>query len=552
LPFWFKESRAAGTGESNLSEDIVILPLTPVRIKRHAARVFGRKQAVVCGDERFTYREFDERCDRLSGALEQWGIQSGDRVAYLSFNCHRLLEAYYGVPQIGAILLPLNIRLSPEELTYILNDAAPRVLFFDPEFIPLVEAMRPHLKSIERFVSLRDAKPAWAQKEFYDELIAAAQPLEVDYRRLDENSVAELFYTSGTTAHPKGVMLTHRNLYLHAFYAAVALRGGDDEVHIYTVPLFHVNAWGAPHILSLTGARHVMVKKFDPATVLELVERERVSRLHLVPAMLIAMLHHPDFSQYDLSSVKEVMMGGAPTNVALVREAEEKIPGCVAKGGYGLTETSPVVTVAHMKEHLADEPEEVKLHRKATAGYELAGAEVRVVDQQGRDVEPNGQAVGEVVVRSDVVMAGYWKQPEATSQVIRDDWFHTSDLATLDEEGYVLIVDRTKDMILSGGENIASAEVERVVYLHPAVMECAVIAVPDERWGEVGKAVVVLRPREKASEEDILAHCRRHLGGFKVPRSVEFVESLPKGGTGKILKKVLREKYWAGRERRVQ
>lgn len=529
----------------------MVLPLTPVRFKLHAARVFGRKEGVVCGGARFTYRQFNERSDRLSDALGRLGVRQGDRVAYLSFNCHRLLEAYYGVPQMGAILLPLNIRLSAEELAYILNDAAPRLLFFDPEFIPLLEPMRPCLPSVERFISLRDSKPGWAEAKFYDELLDEAEPRAVDYGGLDENSVAELFYTSGTTAHPKGVMLTHRNLYLHAFYAATGLRGGDDEVHIYAVPLFHVNAWGAPHVLALTGARHVLVKKFDPAAVLELIQRERVTRLHLVPAMMIALLHHLDFSKYDLSSLRQVMMGGAPAHLALVREVEKKIPGCVAEGGYGLTETSPVLTIAHLKDHLAGEPEEARLRRKATAGYALAGVELRVVDRHGRDVAPNGQEVGEVIVRSDIVMAGYWNQPEATAQAIRDGWFHTSDLATVDEEGYILIVDRAKDMILSGGENIASAEVERVVYLHPAVLECAVIAVPDEKWGEAVKAVVALKPGERASEEEILAHCRRHLGGFKVPRSVEFVESLPKGGTGKILKKVLREKYWAGRERRV-
>ncbi len=528
------------------------LPLTPVRLKRHAARIYGGKQGVVCGQDRFTYREFDERCDRLSDALVRLGVEAGDRVAFLSFNCHRLLEAYYGVPQLGAILLPLNIRLSPEELAYILNDAAPRMLFFDPEFIPIIEAMRPQLQAVERFISLRDVKPEWAEKEFYDELLAAAEPRAFDYRSLDENSVAELFYTSGTTAHPKGVMLTHRNLYMHAFYVATALRGADEQVHIYTVPLFHVNSWGAPHTVTLTGGRHVMLKKFDPREVLELIHRERVTRLHLVPAMLIAMLHHPDFARYDLSSLKSIMMGGAPTNIALVREAEAKIPGCVAMGGYGLTETSPVVTIAYVKDHLKDDPAEVTLRRKATAGTWLAGTEIRVVDRHGNDVKPNGQEVGEILVRADTVMAGYWKHPEATSQVIRDDWFHTSDLGTVDEEGYVLIVDRTKDMILSGGENIASAEVERVVYLHPAVMECAVIAVPDEKWGEVGKAVVVLKPGAQATAEEILTHCRKHLAGFKVPRSVEMAEGLPKGGTGKILKKVLREKYWAGRDRRVQ
>jgi fatty-acyl-CoA synthase len=527
------------------------LPLTPVRFKAHAARVFGPKIGVVCEDLRFTYREFNERCDRLSQALLGLGLASGERIAFLSFNCHRLLEAYYGVPQIGAILLPLNIRLSPEELTYILNDAAPRVLFFDPEFIPLVESMRPHLKSIEHFVALRDNKPPWAHPRFYDELLAEAEPREFDFTLIDENSVAELFYTSGTTAHPKGVMLTHRNLYLHALYTAIALQGGDSEVHVYTVPLFHVNAWGAPHILPMTGGRNVMIKKFDPVTLLELIQRERITRLHMVPAMAIALINHPDFAKYDLSSVKVVMLGGAPTSTALIRQLEAKIPSCVANGGYGLTETSPVITVANSKEHLEGDSEKVQARRKATAGFAIPGVEIRVVDFDRRDVQPDGRQVGEVTVRSDVVMEGYWKQPEETARVIRDGWLHTGDLATIDEEGYVLIVDRAKDMILSGGENIASAEIERVIYDHPAVLECAVIPVPDEQWGEVGKALVALKAGQRAAEAEILSHCRQHLAGFKVPKSVEFMESLPKGGTGKILKKVLRQKYWAGRERRV-
>jgi acyl-CoA synthetase (AMP-forming)/AMP-acid ligase II len=245
------------------------------------------------------------------------------------------------------------------------------------------------------------------------------------------------------------------------------------------------------------------------------------------------------------------MMGGAPTNTALIHEIEKKIPGCTARGGYGLTETSPVITLAHIKEYLADDPEEKILRRKATAGYAFAGSEIRVVDLEGRDVAADGQQVGEVVVRGDVVMEGYWRLPEASADALRDGWFHTGDLATLDEEGYVLIVDRAKDMILSGGENVASAEIERVLYQHPAVLECAVIAIPDEQWGEVAKAVITLRAGSQASDAEIIEHCRKHLAGFKIPKSIEFADALPKGGTGKILKKVLREKYWAGQERRV-
>jgi acyl-CoA synthetase (AMP-forming)/AMP-acid ligase II len=533
----------------------MILPLTPVRLKLHAARIFGRKEGVVCGDLRFTYQEFNDRCDRLSDALLKLGLAKGQVVASLSFNCHRLLEAYYGVPQLGAILLSLNIRLSAEELVYILNDAAPRILFFDPEFIPLIETLRQGVKSVEHFIALRPdsngTKPEWAHAEYYDDLLAAAEARPIDYRGIEENSVAELFYTSGTTAHPKGVMLTHRNLYLHAFYTGLGLRETDASVSLYTVPLFHVNSWGAPHTLTLAGGVHVMIRKFDPPTVLELVQRERVTRLSMVPAMVIALINHPDFAKYDLTSVKELMMGGAPTNTALVRQVEEKIPGCLAMGGYGLTETSPVITLARPKLHHRNDPEDIILRRKATAGYVFAGSEVRVVDPQGKDIKPNGIEVGEVVVRGDVVMGGYWEQPDATARVIQDDWFHTSDLATIDEDGYVLIVDRSKDMILTGGENVASAEIERVLYGHSAVMECAVIAVPDEKWGEVPKAIITLKPDMMPDEDELIDHCRKHLAGFKVPKSVEFVESLPKGGTGKILKKVLREKYWAGRDRRV-
>jgi len=530
----------------------MILPLTPVRLKRHAARIFGQKKGVVCEEHRFTYHEFNERCDRLSNALLRLGVKKGERVAFLSLNCHRLLEAYYGVPQLGAILLPLNIRLSGEELAYILNDAEPSVLIFDPEFVPLVETLRPGVHSVRHYVALRGAAPGWAYPKSYDEIVAEAEPEEIDYRDIDENSVAELFYTSGTTAYPKGVMLTHRNLFLHAFFRLPVECATDDEVALYTVPLYHVNSWGTPHVLTLLGGRHVIARKFDPLKVLQLIQSERVTHLQMVPAMVTALINHPGFTRYDVSSVRLMYIGGAPCSTSLIREIEEKLPRCVANGGYGLTETSPVVSMASIKDHLADEPRDLQLQRKATAGHALAGTEVRVVDVHGNDVKPDGEEVGEVIIRGDVVMAGYWKQPEATERAIRDGWLHTGDLATMDEEGYFLIVDRDKDMILSGGENIASAEIERILCAHPAVLECAVIAVPDEKWGEAPKALVVLRTGQSTSEAEILDHCLRHLAGFKVPKSVEFVPSLPKGGTGKILKKVLREPYWAGRKRRVQ
>ena len=541
-----------GTDDDAVHNNSMNIPLTPVRFVRRAARIFGNKTGVACGETRFTYREFAERCNRLSEALLNLGVKPGDRVAFLSFNCHRLLEAYYGVPQISAILLPLNVRLSPEEIAYILADSAPRVLFFDTEFAAVIEALLPKLACAENCIPLQASGPEWAHPQTYDELLAAAPPRQFDGLDIDENSVAELFYTSGTTAHPKGVMLTHRNLYLHGLSVAHALQLSDADAGLYTVPLFHVNSWGAPHTLSLSGARHVILRRFDPANALDLIQSERVTQLQMVPAMAIALINHPGFRQFDVSSVKTLMVGGAPSSPALIHQLEERFPTASVAGGYGLTETSPVVTIAWIKDHLKNENEAKLLRRKATAGYVVAGVEARVVDDGGRDVRPDSHEVGEIIIRGDTVMAGYWNHPEETAHALHDGWLHTGDLATVDEEGYILIVDRIKDMVLSGGENVATAEIERVLSEHPAVLECAVIAVPDPKWGEAAKALVTLRPDRAAAEEDLLVHCRQHLAGFKVPKSVEFRDSLPKSGTGKILKRVLREPYWAGRARQVQ
>lgn len=529
----------------------MIFPLTPIRFKQHAASLYGGNVAVVCGDSRFTYREFSRRCDQFSSALLRLAIKAGDRIAFLSFNCHRLLEAYYAVPQIGAILLPLNVRLSAEELAVILADAAPRLLFFDPEFAGIVATLLESSRAVQHAISLSEPAPGWAFGQTYDVLMSSAGPYSPDWTTLDENSVAELFYTSGTTARPKGVCLTHRNLYLHALYVSVAQRISESDVGTYAVPLFHVNSWGTPHTLTLSGARHVILRRFDPAALLELIERERISRLHMVPAMAIALINHASFGHHDLSSVKEVMLGGAPANIALIREMEKKFSGAVVAGGYGLTETSPVATIAYLKDRLKSGAERERLQRQATAGHVIAGVEARVVAADGSDVPPDGKTAGELLIRGDTVMVGYWNQREETSRALAGGWLHTGDLATIDEEGYILIVDRLKDMVLTGGENVATAEIERVIYQHPTVLECAVIAVPDDRWGEVPKALVTLRPGAAATEATILAHCREHLAAFKVPKSVEFRDSLPKGGTGKILKRMLREPYWAGHERHV-
>jgi fatty-acyl-CoA synthase len=515
------------------------VPLTPLRCLRYAEEQFPRNTAVVCGDIRFTYRQFAERAGHLGGGLRSLGIEAGDRVAFLSTNCHRLLEAYYGVMEAGAVLLPLNVRLAPKELAYILNDAEAKVLFFERQFLPLVEAFRRAALSVELFVPL-DAQPdaGWMLDKNYEDLLAGAETYRRDVMEVDENSMAELFYTSGTSANPKGVMLSHRNIYLHALNVIVALRVGGDTVNLHTIPLFHANGWGSAHTVTLAGGKHVMIHQFIPAEVFRLIEKEHVQDCCLVPTMAAALVNSPERGKYDLSSLRRVTIGGAASSPTLVRDVEEKL-GCACISGYGLTETSPVLTFSCIKAGLPSGGSE-RNTRPAMAGFAIPGGEARVVDSEQNDVPHDGKTVGLVVARGDGVMKGYWRQPEETEHVFRGGWFHTGDLATMDEDGYLLIVDREKDIIVSGGENISSLELERTITSHPSVYEVAVIAVPHEKWGEVPKACVVLKPGQVVTEAELFELCRSCLARYKCPQLIEFLEGLPKTGTGKILKRELR------------
>jgi len=363
---------------------------------------------------------------------------------------------------------------------------------------------------------------------------------------VDENALAELFYTSGTSANPKGVMLTHRNIYLHALNVAINFSSDANSVELHTIPLFHANGWGVAHSLTLTGGKHVMIGKFDPPEVFRIIEKEKVQACSLVPTMATALVNCPDRTKYDLSSLTRITLGGAAASPTLVRELEETFK-CQSFSGYGLTETCPVLTTAKSKVGLELEGA-ARYEGQARTGYALPGVEVRIVDGDDKDVPHDGVSVGEIVAQSDGVMDGYWKQPEATAAVMRNGWFHTGDMATMDENGYLLIVDRKKDIIVSGGENISSLEVEKAMLAHPDIYEVAVIPIPDERWGEVPKALVSLKPGAKATEAEILEFVRSRLSHYKCPRSIEFMDVLPKTGTGKILKKELRKKYWSGTE----
>lgn len=528
----------------------MIVPLTPVSFLHRAVKLYPHKLAVVCGARRFTYREFHQRVHRLSHALASLSIQKGDVVAYLGPNCHRLLEAYYGVVQAGAILLPLNIRLVAEDFLYIINHSEARLLLLESQFLPAIDPIRGQLAKDLRLILLdtgshHNGTGSLAYDEHLDRAPAQLFPDGVS----DENEVAELFYTSGTTDRPKGVMLTHRNLYLHAMNILWALKNDDREVQLHTIPLFHANGWGATHTVTAVGGTHVILRKFDPKKVFQLVQDERVTTFNLVPTMAGMLLREQAVRHYDLSSLRLIHLGGSAVPKEMVKALEERFR-CEVSCGYGLTETSPVLTVAIMKGHLRHADEDF-YRRAAATGLELLDTEVRVVDDAGADVPADGKTVGEIITRGNIVMKGYWKQPDETHKAMADGWFHTGDLATIDSEGYILIVDRKKDIIVRGGENISSIEVERVLYAHPAVAECAVVAVPDDKWGETPKAFVVLNEGVACTSEELRQHCKKQLAAYKVPASFEILAALPKGGSGKIQKRLLRQPYWARQEKQV-
>jgi len=528
----------------------MVIPLTPIRFLYRGVDLFGKKIGVVCGANRFTYAQFGERAERLASGLRSLGILPGERVAYLSFNTHQLLEGYYGVPMAGAIVMPLNVRLTPAELIGILNHSGARVLIFENDFAPLVEALHQACPAVEHFITTNQRiAPA---SMTYEELVASGHPGRVDYMQVDENSIAELFYTSGSTGTPKGVTLSHRTLYLHAMSVAATFNRDDNAVELHTIPLFHANGWGRPQTASMMGVKQVMVRRFEPTTVFRLIQEERATAMSVVPTMANALLNAPDLGNYDFSSLKQIHLGGAAASPELVERLERAFP-CEVMAGYGLTETSPVATSARDKCTVIYKNEADRIRHRAMAGWPLPGCEIRVVDLHMNDVPRDMESIGEVVIRGDNVMDGYYKDPQGTAAVMTGAWLHTGDMAVWDEENYIHIVDRQKDIIISGGENISSLEVEKAIFAHPAVFECAVVSAPDAKWGEIPVAFVVRKPGHRLTAEELCGFLQERIAKFKLPRSFEFVEdALPKTGTGKIIKRQLREKFWSGKERRVQ
>ncbi len=510
-----------------------------------AADLYPHREAVVCGNLRWTYRAFAGRVWQLAHGLKGLGLVKGDRLAIIHENCHVFLETYFAAAQLGLILVPMNFRLSPKELATIVQDSGSRTLIVQAKFRDAIDSLSSHGSVPHNTIWTQRVSGMTGPHEWdYEALLKAHPATPPPDAALEDEDIAQLYYTSGTTGKPKGVMLTHKNVKTHALGTIAELQLTDRDHWVHVAPLFHLaDAW-ATFAITWAGGKHVIISSFDPETVFRAIEREKVTITNLIPTMLNMMVHHPKVAQYDYSSLRVLLSGGAPIAPELVRKIIETFNTDYIQT-YGMTETSPYLTLSILKRHLRDLPQEEQLRFKARTGREFINVRLKVVDEKDREVARDDRQVGEIIVKGDIVTPGYWNMPEETSKAIRDGWLHTGDLAVIDEEGYVNIVDRKKDMIITGGENVYSTEVENVLYMHPHVLEAAVIGVPDPHWGEAVKACVVLKEGCKATEEEIISFCKERLAHYKAPKSVDFLQALPKTGSGKIYKRALKEKYRA-------
>jgi len=508
-----------------------------------AVKLYPKREAVVCGDLRLDYRNFAGRVWKLANGLLSLGVKRPDRVAILHENCHEFLEAYFAAAHLGIILVPLNFRLSTREIAMILNDSQSRVLISQGKFQDKIRSIPELVSGIERIIwTRREVELPDSRQIDYESLLSAQTGTPPPSQPIKDDDVAQLYYTSGTTGRPKGVMLTHKNVKSHALGTIAELQLTDSDHWFHVAPLFHLaDAW-ATFAITWVGGKHVLVPTFEAPTVLHLIEKEKITLSNLIPTMLNMMVNHPEVGRFDYSSLRVILSGGAPIAPETVRKIIEALK-CDYVQTYGMTETSPYLTMSILKEHLTDLSWEEQLQFKAKTGREFINVNLKVVDDKGREVAKDGQQVGEIIVKGDIVTPGYWNMPEETNKAIRDGWLYTGDLAVIDQENYVNIVDRKKDMIITGGENVYSTEVENVLYMHPDILEAAVIGVPDSQWGEAVKACVVLKKGCTVTEEEIISFCKENLAHYKAPKSVGFLESLPKTGSGKIYKKGLRDPY---------
>jgi len=508
-----------------------------------ALDLYPEKIAVVDGDRAYSYRQIGARVAGLARFFQNCGIQPQDRISILEVNSHVFLEAYYAAAGIGAILNPLNYRLAAGEIAYILKDAGSRWLIASRRFADLVRGVLKKELLLEGILWIGEMPQESISIQCHNyEDVVCANAGDFKPESFDENRVAHLYYTSGTTGRPKGVMLTHKNVCSHALGTIAELKLVDSDVWGHVAPMFHLaDAW-ATFAVSWVGGRHVMIGQFEAEAVMSTIEKQKITLSNLIPTMLNLMIKHPRVSDYDFSSLRQILSGGAPIAPELVKSIMNTL-GCDYVQTYGMTETSPYLTFSILKDHLKALPPEAQLKYKSKTGRPAIGVNLKVVDEQGMPIAADEQQVGEIWVQGDTVTSGYWNQPEETARAFCEGWLRTGDLATLDSEGYVNIVDRKKDMIVTGGENVYSTEVENVLYMHPKILEAAVFGVPDERWGEAVNAAVVLKHDESATEDEIIRFCKKHQASYKAPKAILFLDELPKTGSGKIFKKGLRDPF---------
>ena len=514
--------------------------LTPVTFLRRSAEVYPARVAIVHGARRYTYAQLQERVNRLASRLRAVGLRKGERIAFLCPNIPALLEAHFGVPAAGGVLVAINSRLSTQEIGQILAHSGARMLFVDHELLPAVAPLNLDIELVR-------VDDSGAPDDPYEDFLAAGTPEPMESWLVDEEDIISLNYTSGTTGQPKGVMYTHRGGYLNALGEVIEMGMHNETVYLWTLPMFHCNGWCFPWAVVAVGGTQVCLRRFEPAAVWRVIAEERVSHYCGAPTVHLGLVNDPNARPLERTVTAGV--AAAPPSPSLL--AQMKALNLRPIHVYGLTETYGPHTVCAEHPHWRELPndEHARLLSRQGQGYVTAEL-ARVVDIGMRDVPRDGQTIGEVVMRGNNVMAGYYAAPEATATAFRGGWFHSGDLGVWHPDGYIELRDRLKDIIISGGENISTIEVEQAIVSHPAVLECAVVAIPDAKWGERPKAFVTLKPGQSASAADLIAHCRARLAHFKAPDTIEFGE-LPKTSTGKVQKYALREREWVGREKRV-
>jgi fatty-acyl-CoA synthase len=516
----------------------MVIALSPLEFARRARRLYGDREAVVDGDGRWTYAGFFDRCDRWSAALQNMGIRQGDRVAYIAPNTHANLEAYYAIPQIGAVLVPINYRLTPDDFAYLIDHSGARIVCAHSDYLAGLDRVRSQLGRVESFIALEGGadRPGWLD---YESILERSTP-KFTRPEIAESDLLTINYTSGTTAKPKGVMITHRNAYMNSVGTLIHHHMTCADRYAWTLPMFHANGWTFVWTVTAVGGTHLCIRRVEPEKIFDTLRRERGTMLCAAPTVLIGLANSRDDLRKDVPRGVRVMTAGAPPAAATIERLEVEL-GWEVTHIYGLTE--PFITVCEQRPEHASLAASERAMIKARQGVELiTSGELRVVDESGAEVPADGSTVGEIVVRGNVVMQGYYNDPEATARSIRDGWFHSGDAAVVHPDGYVEIRDRLKDVIISGGENISSIEVEGTLLRHPAVQEVAIVGMPDETWGEVPHAFVVLRTGCSATEVELREFARERMAHFKCPKAIRFVPELPKTATGKIQKYVLRGK----------